>query len=468
MLKLKQLGIHEWEFVHPDGYADTLDELGRGCDFYEIGDFVKAEEIFKGIVSENPDHLDGLHHWALVREKSGDLNKAKELWEKAVLMGLKAFPESFEMGKDRLIWGFLDNRPFLRCYHGFGIVLLKTGGIKQANKIFTQMLKLNPNDNQGARASAVDSFFYLHEPEKVIKVCNLYPYDCLADTLYGRALASFQLGDKGVADKCLKHAIKLLPKLAKTIIQQNPKKPKFMYPYRITVGGEDEAYEYWQRNNIHWESTPGAKKWIKDILTKRKTSKGKETTLFQLKVTLKNIKPPIWRRFLVGEDITLYRLYIILIEIMGWGGGHLHSFTINGKYYGTPDPEYDSFHETINEKRVKLKDVIDRERQKFSFEYDFGDGWQHEILVGKILPYEKHINDPICVKGARACPPDDCGGPNGYMDFLEAIQNPKHREHKTLLEWAGGSFNPEEFDVKEVSEALKGISKRKPWFEDFV
>jgi len=102
MLKVKQIALHEWEFVHPEGYSDTLGELERGCDLYRMNDFVKAEKIFKSIVEEIPDHLDGLHHWALLREKVGDLNKAKKLWEKAVSMGKKTFPKTFTIGKDLL------------------------------------------------------------------------------------------------------------------------------------------------------------------------------------------------------------------------------------------------------------------------------------------------------------------------------------------------------------------------------
>ena len=265
MLQLKRLGSHEWEFVHPDGYRDTLDGFHRGCDLYEEGEYTKAQKVFMATVAEIPDHLDGLHHWALVREKSGDLPKAKELWEKAVSMGKKAFPKTFTIGKDTLIWGFIDNRPFLRCLHGLGLAVFKTGDVNRANKIFMELLKLDPNDNQGARASAIESFFYLWQPEDVLKICDSYPYDDLPDTLYGRALAHHKLGNKNKAEKCLKEAIECLPKVAKELTKDKHRKPKSMHPYYIRVGGEDQAYDYWQRNKNYWETSPGAIDLVKAI-----------------------------------------------------------------------------------------------------------------------------------------------------------------------------------------------------------
>ena len=268
MLRLKRLGPHEWEFVHPDGYGDTMDELERGCDLYESGEFVEAEKVFRAIVEEIPDHLDGIHHWALVREKLGDLVKAKELWEKAVSMGEKAFPKTFTIGRDILIWGFLDNRPFLRCLHGLGLTVFKTGGINRANKIFMEMLKLNPNDNQGIRAMAIESFFCLQQPDEVLRISDSYLHDILSDTLYGRALAYFQLGKKTEAEKCLKQAMKYLPKVAREIVKEKHKRPKFMYPDRITIGGADEAYDYWERNKNYWGDTIGAIDWVRTTFNK--------------------------------------------------------------------------------------------------------------------------------------------------------------------------------------------------------
>jgi len=194
----------------------------------------------------------------------------------------------------------------------------------------------------------------------------------------------------------------------------------------------------------------------------------KQNSIYQLKIALKGVAPPIWRRLQVPGDTTLYKLSNILLGIMSWSGGHLHSFIIDGKYYGTPDPEFETFHDTIEEKKVKLKDIIKYEKKKFVFDYDFGDGWSREVVVERILPREKGRHYPVCLKGKRACPPEDCGGPYGYRGFLDAISDPDHPEHKSMDEWIGVSFDPEEFDLEAINESLKGINKRKPWLEDFV
>jgi len=159
MLKLWQVGRHKWEFVHPEGYDDTLEELDSGCDLYRDGCFKEAEGIFKATVEEIPDHLDGLHHWALIKKALEDPSKAIKLWKQAVSMGRRAFPQSFISGEDLLLWGFLGNRPFLRVLHGLGLAIFQTGDVKAANEIFLELLKLNPGDNQGVRVNAIESFF---------------------------------------------------------------------------------------------------------------------------------------------------------------------------------------------------------------------------------------------------------------------------------------------------------------------
>jgi hypothetical protein len=183
--------------------------------------------------------------------------------------------------------------------------------------------------------------------------------------------------------------------------------------------------------------------------------------VYRLKVTLKGSKPPIWRRLEVPGDITLAKLHQILQVAMGWTDSHLHSFQIGETFYQEPDPdEFDpgfSLTETKNERKFKLQQVAFREKMKFLYEYDFGDGWEHEILVEKILPMTEERNYPVCLKGVRACPPEDIGGVWGYYDFLEIIKDTKHPEHENMMEWVGGHFGPEEFDLDEINKLLKKI-----------
>jgi Plasmid pRiA4b ORF-3-like protein len=130
----------------------------------------------------------------------------------------------------------------------------------------------------------------------------------------------------------------------------------------------------------------------------------------QVKITLKHSSPPIWRRILVAGDTSLSKLHRILQIVMGWMDGHLHQFTIHGRDYGVPDREFDFGQRTLNEKSAKLLDVIHGEKDRFLYEYDFGDGWTHDILVEKTIPREAGKRYPLCLAGKRACPPEDCGG----------------------------------------------------------
>lgn len=183
--------------------------------------------------------------------------------------------------------------------------------------------------------------------------------------------------------------------------------------------------------------------------------------IYQIKVTLKDSKPPIWRRILVADTTTLLKLHDILQTVMGWTNSHLHHFIINDEFYGEPmDDEFGDMG-TKNEARYKLNQLVSGKGFRFRYEYDFGDSWLHDLVVEKILPAEKGAQYPVCIAGKRACPPEDVGGVWGYEDFLEAISNPKHPEHKEMLEWAGGEFDPERFDLDEVNEGLRHPRKHR-------
>jgi len=176
------------------------------------------------------------------------------------------------------------------------------------------------------------------------------------------------------------------------------------------------------------------------------------SSIYQLKVTLRGSKPPIWRRIQVRGNTTLPQLHDAIQAAMGWMGGHMHQFTIADVPYGTPDPEFE--YEMHDETRVKLDRVITAEKDRFIYEYDFGDSWNHVVLLEKILPAESDIHYPRCLAGKRACPPEDIGGVWGYANFLEAIGSADHPEHDELLEWHGGEFDPEAFSRDQINQRL--------------
>ena len=181
-------------------------------------------------------------------------------------------------------------------------------------------------------------------------------------------------------------------------------------------------------------------------------------TVYQLKVTLEDIRPPIWRRIQVRGDVTLHKLHEILKVAMGWGGYHLHQFIVGEESYSEISKENDIFADEFkDEKRAKMNKIAPVENFKFIYEYDFGDSWYHDILVEKIFQPEEDLKYLVCLKGKRASPPEDCGGVPGYYELLEAMKDPEHPEHEHMLEWLGGEFDPEKFDLDEINRQLSKI-----------
>ena len=187
-----------------------------------------------------------------------------------------------------------------------------------------------------------------------------------------------------------------------------------------------------------------------------RAQRSRTSVVYQIKVTLKGSKPPIWRRMLVTSTTTLAQLHHILQCVMGWEGYHLYRFDIRGMEYG--DPSMLEEMEGEDARRVTLETLVRGEKDKFLYEYDFGDSWDHELLVEKVLPYEAGKRYPVCLTGKRACPPEDCGGIWGYASFLEAIQDPQHPEHEEMVDWVGGEFDPEAFDLDEVNSELQNLT----------
>ncbi len=192
-----------------------------------------------------------------------------------------------------------------------------------------------------------------------------------------------------------------------------------------------------------------------------KNSKGKsEATdaLYQLKITLLGVTPSIWRRIQV-RDCTLDKLHEHIQTAMGWTNSHLHQFEIKGQRYGDPELLEDGFEdfECVDSTTTMLSEILPTTSKRFAFkyEYDFGDGWEHEVMFEGGPPLDPKAKYPLCVEGELACPPEDCGGVWGYGDFLEAIRNPKHEEHESMLEWVGGSFDPEKFDPAHATKEMK-------------
>jgi Plasmid pRiA4b ORF-3-like protein len=185
-------------------------------------------------------------------------------------------------------------------------------------------------------------------------------------------------------------------------------------------------------------------------------SRAQQAAVYQLKITLKNVKPPVWRRVLVSGGTTLAQLHDLVQDAMGWTDSHLHLWEVGGRQgqrYGVPDPDL-GWEDMRDERRAKLSSVAAR-GDRFAYWYDFGDDWWHDVLVEDVRPKAPGEDLPRCIAGRRACPPEDVGGPWGYADFLEAYGDPEHPRHEELIEWAGPGFDPATFQLEEIDGLLR-------------
>jgi len=177
--------------------------------------------------------------------------------------------------------------------------------------------------------------------------------------------------------------------------------------------------------------------------------------ILQLKVTLAEVEPPVWRRLLVPTDMTLAKLHEALQDAMGWTNSHLHCFEIAGRRIGMVGVEEDS-PELEDERRVRVTSVLPRKGARLVYRYDYGDDWEHVVEVEDVTSPDRRLSYPVCIAGARACPPEDCGGAFGYEEFITALADPTHDEHDQMVTWVGGHFDPDSFDANAVNRLLRG------------
>ena len=180
--------------------------------------------------------------------------------------------------------------------------------------------------------------------------------------------------------------------------------------------------------------------------------------LYQFKITLKEIEPPVWRRIQV-KDCSLDKLHERIQTAMGWTNSHLHQFGIGGVIYGDPELLYDGWQDEtppVNSLETRISKLVPQNGKRFCFdyEYDFGDCWEHEVVIEGCLRAENGTRYPLCVDGQRACPPEDVGGIDGYQEYLEAVADPQHERHEEFMEWRG-RFAPEKFDAEVVTKHMQ-------------
>jgi hypothetical protein len=182
---------------------------------------------------------------------------------------------------------------------------------------------------------------------------------------------------------------------------------------------------------------------------------GTGRSVYQIKVVLLHSRPPIWRRLQIESNVTLDRLHDTLQMMMGWTNSHLHGFRV-------PQPSQRGTRRRLlpiergDEKATRLDALLRRPNDWLVYDYDFGDSWEHEVLLEAIRPRPSSTRLPMVLAGRGACPPEDVGGLSGYYHFLKVIKDPNHPEHKDMLEWAGKDFDPAAFDVQDANRTFHG------------
>ncbi len=271
LLSLRLVGDNQWEFVYPRIGQQQWEQFYEVQDLWSSGiesNISKSERGYRSLLKTYPEFIDAYHHLAILLDETDRSQQAFKMWQRAVDIGLGCFPLNFSIGQDLLPWLLLNNRPFLRAYHGLGLAMMDRGAIKDALSIFTALLSLNPDDNQGIRSMAIHCNFALNRPWEVLGTSQQHPEDTMSGVIYGRVLALYQMGLEEETKTALHEAVEYLPLVAKEIVKKRHRQPKELYSGYITVGGPDEAYHYWIEYGQYWKSTPGAIDFIRDYLTK--------------------------------------------------------------------------------------------------------------------------------------------------------------------------------------------------------
>lgn len=180
--------------------------------------------------------------------------------------------------------------------------------------------------------------------------------------------------------------------------------------------------------------------------------------IYQIQISLNQFKPKIWRRLLIQSNLSLADFHKVIQTAMGWTNSHLHQFIKNRTFYTKRYPGDDDLWDemdNVDYVDMTISDLLKKEKEKIIYEYDFGDSWQHEIVLEKIETDDKKTKYPLCLTGKRNCPPEDCGGVWGYGEMLEILKQPDHEEYESYIEWLGGEFDPEYFNKNEINTMLK-------------
>src|SRR5690606_6342378 len=191
---------------------------------------------------------------------------------------------------------------------------------------------------------------------------------------------------------------------------------------------------------------------------RRTAEKRPAVLVYQLELTLAEVEPRIWRRLRVTDDVTLDSLHLTFQHAMGWTNSHLYECEVGGRRFSEPDPDDDLSEEPAEDAcRTRLRELGLRAESQFTYVYDFGDWWEHRIVIESVSPLHTGEVVPCCLGGARAGPLEDSGGPRGYEELLVALRDPRHPEHRSASEWIPTGFDPASFDAEATTELLQQL-----------
>lgn len=191
------------------------------------------------------------------------------------------------------------------------------------------------------------------------------------------------------------------------------------------------------------------------MAARKKKPVSKVQKVLQLRIELADVTPKVWRVVTVPAAMGLDQLHLTLNEAMGWNNSHLHEFVIGGRKYSDVRTADGAI--TFQDESMFRLDEVVKVGDRFEYAYDFGDGWEHVVKVEKELPFDDRVAYPVCLAGKRACPPEDCGGPDGYAHLLAVLDDPDDGEHDELVQWIGGAFDAEGFDPNRTTHGMRAV-----------
>jgi len=265
LIILERIDKHGWLLKCPRLRSEVLELLGDAIDWMDVNPRL-AKSQFRRLIRDYPEFLDAYYHLALTWYREGRMDQAHRIWRKGAELALKVLPANFSMKTDQLLWGFIENRPFLRLYFGYGLALMKRGEFERALEIFENTLSLNPNDNQGVRSFFVGCNFELGRPQAVLSICDRFRGDCLEHVAYGRVLALYQLGRVKAAAKALSFAVEYLPLIARELLKTRHRRIANWDEGGVVLGSQTQAYGYWLEHGKFWRNTPGALDFLRSEL----------------------------------------------------------------------------------------------------------------------------------------------------------------------------------------------------------